>query len=687
MPGKTFIRIAVSIPSSLLLTDLTPAVKFFSAILLASLCVILLVALSVSRYLARPIVELAAAAARLAKGDLSTRVTMRTTGEVQTLVDSFNRMTEELHNTMMARDTSVASLIQEVAERKRAESVLKQQAEELVVANRAAQAATHAKSAFLATMSHEIRTPMNGILGMTALLLSTELTPRQRHFADTVRRSGDALLTIINDILDFSKIEAGKLDLDRVDFHLHESVEETVEFLAEPAQHKGLALMCQLQAAVPAAVRGDPTRLRQILTNLIGNAIKFTDQGEVVVRVAALKQDAETVCLRFEVCDTGIGIAPADQARLFTVFSQVDSSTTRKYGGTGLGLSIAKELVHLMGGDIGVESIPGVGSTFWFTVRLATGAPAAPAASGAHRALPGLRVLIVDANETNRAILGQQVSAWGMPYESASTGQGALEVLRMAATRGTSYDFVLLDRQLPDMDGLALARAIKADAALASVALVLLAPAGLWDDENETRQAGIVGYLSKPVRQSVLYNCLVSVLQAPVDVLSPASRSAPELVADPALEHSHILLAEDHPINQEIAVEMLTSLGGRVQVVASGREALAALEHATYDVILMDCQMPDMDGFETTRVIRARERVLGQAPLPIIAMTAHAMHDDREHCLTAGMSDYLSKPFTPEQLCAVLRRWLPRQTAPSATQEPPCAMAITAGPSPEPSSG
>ena len=503
VPGKTFIRIAISIPSSLLLKDLAPAVRFYTLSLVLSLCLILLLALYVSRYLSKPIIELAAAAARIAKGDLNTVVTIQTTGEVQTLVDSFNQMTADLRTTIVARDTSVESLQKEVAERKRAEIELQQQAKELTAAHSAAQAANHAKSAFLAAMSHEIRTPMNGVLGMTQLLLHTDLTPKQRRFADTVRSSGEALLTVINDILDFSKIEAGKLELEQIVFDLRETLEETVDLLAEIAHRKGIELLCLIQEGVPTLVQGDPNRLRQILTNLLGNALKFTARGEVVVRVAALEQDAETALLRFEICDTGIGIAPEEQSRLFQPFSQVDGSRTRKYGGTGLGLSIAKQLVHMMGGDIGVESATGVGSTFWFTVRFRSDDAASWAIPKAGCSLQGLRVLIVAENAAHRAILGQQVSAWDMLYESSSDGTQALEMLRVAATRGTGYSVVILERDLPGMDGLRLARAIKADPSIAAVHLVMLAPPGPASDEEEaqpSRDCGVSEQTRTPIQ-------------------------------------------------------------------------------------------------------------------------------------------------------------------------------------------
>ncbi len=679
LPGKTFIRIAISIPSSLLFKDLAPAVRFYTLSLVLSLCLILLLALYVSRYLSKPIIALAAAAARLAKGDLNTVVTIQTTGEVQTLVDSFNHMTEDLRTTIVARDTSVESLRKEVAERKRAEIELQQQAKELKEAHSAAQAANRAKSAFLAAMSHEIRTPMNGVLGMTELLLHTDLTPKQRRFADTVRRSGGALLTVINDILDFSKIEAGKLALEQIVFDLRETVEETVDLLAEIAHSKGLELMCLIQEEVPSIVQGDPNRLRQILTNLLGNAIKFTTHGEVVVRVANMGQDAQTARLRFEICDTGIGIDPEEQRHLFQPFSQVDSSTTRQYGGTGLGLSISKELVHMMGGDIGVESTKGAGATFWFTVHLRSCDTASRGIPLARSSLCGVRVLIVAANAMQRAILGQQVNPWGMPHDSSNHGPQALEMLRDAAAQGTAYTFVLVERDLPGMDGLMLARAIKADPSIAAVHLVMLTPTGLPGDEEEAQQAGIAGSVSKPVHRSRLYACLVALLHAPITPLPVPNSSSPAVAANPAFEHGNILLAEDNIVNQEVSSLILIALGCQVQVVANGREALEALEHGTYDLVLMDCEMPEMDGFEATRAFREREARTGKAPLPIVALTANAMQGDREHCLAAGMSDYLSKPFSKEELGAVLGRWIALAPEPHLSGEPVCSSDLTTG--------
>jgi signal transduction histidine kinase/DNA-binding response OmpR family regulator len=671
VPGKTFIRIAVSIPSSLLLKDMAPAVKFYTFTLLLSLCLILLLAMYVSRYLSKPIVELAAAATRFAEGKLNTAVTIRTTGEVQTLVDSFNRMTEDLRNTIMARDSSLESLHKEVAERKRAEIELQQQAEELAAAHSAAQAANRAKSAFLAAMSHEIRTPMNGVLGMTQLLLDTDLTSRQRRFADTVRRSGEALLTVINDILDFSKIEAGKLELEEILFDPWQTVEETVDLLAESAHRKGIEFMCLIQEEVPAIVQGDPNRLRQILTNLLGNAIKFTSHGEVVLRVVAVGQDAETARLKFEIRDTGIGISPENRVRLFQPFSQVDGTRTRKYGGTGLGLSIAKQLVHMMGGDIGVESTTGAGSTFWFSVPFRCSGAASRATPRTRCGLHGFRALVVAANAAQRAMLCQQVSAWDVSCESTGSGPQALRMLRAAATRGTAYTVAILESGLPGMDGLILARAIKSDPSIAAVHLVMLVPPGLDRDGEEARQAGIVGSVTKPVLQSRLYDCLVSLLQAPAVTLPVAVCPSPALHPNPKFEHASVLVVEDNPVNQEITLQMLKNLGCRVRVVTNGREALEALNCANcYDLVLMDCQMPEMDGFEATRAIRESEARRGEGPIRIIALTAHAMQGDREDCLAAGMNDYLSKPFSMQELCTVLTRWLPLSPAPPGGEVP-----------------
>lgn len=519
---------------------------------------------------------------------------------------------------------------------------------------------------------------MNGVLGMAELLLNTPLTDKQRHLTENVHRSGTSLLGIINEILDFSKIEAGKLELERIEFGLRETVEEAVDLFAESAGRKGLNLTCFLPDEIPDRAIGDPGRLRQVLLNLVGNAMKFTPRGNVTVWLHLLAQDAHTLTLKCAVTDTGIGIPPSAQANLFTAFSQADGSTTRQFGGTGLGLAIVKQLIQLMGGEVGFISTPGQGSTFWFTARLGQAAPGGGAQLENPRFMTGLRVLIVDADPTNLFVLNAPLSAWGAEVVSADSGAAALELLSRHATNRTPFDLALLDICMPGMDGLMLARAIKADPALRTVGLLAInsgeSPAPGW----QTEPLGFIAWLQKPVRQSTLRDCLRRHLQGTAAALSTIGTTA----LTPRETGRRVLLVEDNPVNREVATGMLELLGYRVDSSEDGRQALERSETLPYDLILMDCQMPVMDGFTATAGIRDRERQTQAAHIPIIALTANAMAQDREQCLNSGMDDYLSKPFTQQQLKDLLDRWISQASKSAPPGAPVVAPAIV---SPNPS--